>query len=149
MKYILFLFVSISNLFASIGDSELQINQRYGTSNETMKTESNREIWKAYKWSGLIIYVAYLDGVSQMENYKRIDGRPISRIDILSILELNTGKFNWQADPERQLPSKRWFQYNDSGKELAIALYDPSSSNTPMSVMTSAYRDFRNEARKK
>jgi hypothetical protein len=100
-----------------------------------------REVWKAYKSDGRIIYVAFLDGRSQMETYKTSDGSPLARADVDVLLKANSGGTAWQRDLS-PTGNERWFRFNTAGEEQAVALYDQKSANSPFSVMTPAYRDY-------
>ena len=142
-RFTLLWMAAATNLYGVIGESETEIKVRYGQSTETMATESPREVWKAYKSDGRIIYVAYLDGRSQMESYKMPDDKPLGRPDIEALLKANSGGVEWQRDPSATSGKERWFRYNASGEEQAVALYDPKSTSSPFSVMTPTYREYR------
>jgi hypothetical protein len=135
-----------TNLYGVIGESESEIKARYGDPTETMPTESVREIWKAYKSDGgRIIYVAFLDGRSQMETYKMPDGSPPARTDIEAILKANGSGAEWQRDASATGRMERWYRLNTAGEEEAIALYDPKSASSPFTIMTRAFRDYRKQ----
>jgi hypothetical protein len=144
IKTCMLLFLTlVANVCGDIGESESEIKARYGAPTDTQMTESPREVWRAYNSDGKIIYVAFLDRVSQMESYKTPDGSPFARGDIEALLKANSSGGEWKEDPSGPAGKERWFRFNTSGEEEAIALSDPKSKNVPFSVMTSAYRDFR------
>lgn len=142
-RFILLWMAAATNLYGVIGESEAEIKARYGESIETMSTESPREVWKAYKSAGRIIYVAYLDGPSQMETYKLPKNKPLGRTDIEALLKANSGGAEWQRDPRATNGTQRWHRFNVAGEEQAVALYDPKSTSTPFVVMTPAFREYR------
>jgi len=63
-------FQLVSAAFARIGETEQQIEARYGKSIVTFPSD-NQPLTKAYESSGMNIIVMYIDGVSQREIFLR------------------------------------------------------------------------------
>src|ERR1700747_2481953 len=82
-------FLLVSPAFARIGETEQQIEARYGKSTLTVST-GNEPLQKVYQSSGLNITVTYLGGVSQREIFTKQDGSELSKIEIAILLEANT-----------------------------------------------------------
>jgi hypothetical protein len=62
------LLILVSHAFARIGETEQQIEARYGKSIRTLES-GNQPLTKAYRSSDLSIAVTYIDGVSQSEMF--------------------------------------------------------------------------------
>ena len=91
-------FLLVSLAFARIGETEQQIEKRYGKSTLTVST-GNEPLQKVYQSSGLNITVTYLDGVSQREIFTKQDGSELSKNEIAILLEANTAGSKWIEDP--------------------------------------------------
>jgi hypothetical protein len=88
----------VSPAFARIGETEQQIEKRYGKSTLTVST-GNEPLQKGYQSSGLNITVTYLDGVSQREIFTKQDGSELSKNEIAILLEANAAGSKWIEDP--------------------------------------------------
>jgi hypothetical protein len=88
----------VSPAFARIGETEQQIEKRYGKSTLTVST-GNEPLQKVYQSSGLNITVTYLDGVSQREIFTKQDGSELSKNEIAILLEANAAGSKWIEDP--------------------------------------------------
>ena len=91
-------FLLVAPAFARIGETEQQIEKRYGKSTLTVST-GNEPLQKVYQSSGLNITVTYLDGVSQREIFTKQDGSELSKNEIAILLEANTAGSKWIEDP--------------------------------------------------
>jgi hypothetical protein len=91
-------FLLVAPAFARIGETEQQIENRYGKSTLTVST-GNEPLQKVYQSSGLNITVTYLDGVSQREIFTKQDGSELSKNEIAILLEANTAGSKWIEDP--------------------------------------------------
>lgn len=92
------LLMLVSPAFARIGDTEQQIEARYGKATDTL-SKGNEPLQKLYRSSGLDIGVTYIDGVSQIESFRKEDQSALSKNEIALLLEANAAGSKWIEDP--------------------------------------------------
>ena len=93
------LLILVSHAFARIGETEQQMEKRYGKCTLTIST-GNEPLQKVYQSSGFNITVTYIDGVSQREIFTKQDGSSeLTKNEIAILLEANTAGSKWIEDP--------------------------------------------------
>jgi hypothetical protein len=108
--------------FARIGETEAQIEKRYG------EPTSGSRLTKTYSYKNLVIIVTFDNGVSGIETYEKRNGTPMSAVEIGKLLEANSGGTNWH-EPIRNgfeflyKEKTRFAEYNAVTNTLTIADY--------------------------
>ena len=108
--------------FARIGETEAQIEKRYG------KPTSSSPSTKGYFYNDFFIIVTFDNGVSGIETYEKRNRAPLSDVEIESLLEANGGGTKWQ-EPIRNgfevyyKAKTRSAEYNTVTNTLTIADY--------------------------
>ena len=111
-----------ASAFARIGETEAQIEKRYG------KPTPSSSPTKGYFYRDLFIIVTFDNGVSGIETYKKHDGTSMSAGEIKQLLEANGDGTKWQ-EPVRNRLEIRYKQktcfaeYNEITNTLTIADY--------------------------
>jgi hypothetical protein len=122
------LLMLVSSAFARIGETEQQIEARYGKTIRTL-SKGNQPLQKAYQSSGLDIAVTYIDGVSQSEFFSKQDKSELSKNEIALLLEANAAGSRWIEVPIARLaglqgwklePGGRRAGYSESNRMLVI-----------------------------
>jgi hypothetical protein len=103
---------------ARIGESETQISARYGKSAGDIPTPAFGKV-RGFSWSGYIVAVAFVSGLSSMEMFAKADQSEMIATEIKNLLK-TAGADEWKAEPTGQPNWRRWRGENG---EL-IALYD-------------------------
>jgi hypothetical protein len=108
--------------FARIGETEAQIEKRYG------EPTSGSRLTKTYSYKNLVIIVTFDNGVSGIETYEKRNDTPMRAVEIRRLLEANGGGIKWH-EPIRngfefQYKEKtRFAEYNAVTNTLTIAEY--------------------------
>ena len=108
--------------FARIGETEAQIENRYGRSASSFRST------KQYFYRDFFIIITFDNGVSGIETYEKRNGAPMSAVEIRRLLEANGGGTKWH-EPIRngiefQYKEKtRFAEYNAVTNTLTIAEY--------------------------
>ena len=111
-----------ASAFARIGETEPQIEKRYG------KPTPSSSPTKRYCYRDLFIIVTFDNGVSGIETYEKHDGTSMSAGEIKQLLEANGDGTKWQ-EPVRNRLEIRYKQktcfaeYNEITNTLTIADY--------------------------
>ena len=111
-----------ASAFARIGETEAQIEKRYG------KPTPSSSPTKAYFYKDLFIIVTFDNGVSGIETYEKHDGTSMSAGEIKHLLDANGDGTKWQ-EPIRNGLEIRYKQktcfaeYNEITNTLTIADY--------------------------
>jgi hypothetical protein len=111
-----------ASAFARIGETEAQIEKRYGKSTPSSSST------KGYFYKDLFIIVAFDNGVSGIETYEKRDGTSMSAAEIRRLLDANGDGTNWQ-EPIRNGLEVRYKQktcfaeHNGITNTLTIADY--------------------------
>jgi hypothetical protein len=108
--------------FARIGETEAQIENRYGRSASSFRST------KGYFYKDFFIIVTFDNGVSGIETYEKRNGTPMSAAEIRKLLEANGGGTKWHEPIhngfEFQYKEKtRFAEYNAATNTLTIAEY--------------------------
>ena len=99
------LVVPLANVQARLGDTEKEIEARYGQS-IGIADKGDAEMLaptsptKKYVKAGLVITVGYLEGISAMELFRREDGEKMQRADEDELLKANRGSSEWKESDE-------------------------------------------------
>lgn len=108
MKTILSLLLILSvssSAFARIGESEQQVEARYGKPIAPRVPGEDLGETKAYVCAGFLIAVTFVDGVSQREMYAKNDKSAITGAEVEVLLEANRGNLQWGGShPADQKP---------------------------------------------
>jgi hypothetical protein len=115
-----------ATVFARIGETEAQIEKRYG------KPTSSFGSTKAYLHRDFFIIVTFDNGVSGIETYEKRNRGAISALNIRKLLDANGGGNKWhksnRTDFEFQYTQKtRFAEYNRVTNTLTIAEYEALS----------------------
>jgi hypothetical protein len=111
-----------ASAFARIGETEAQIEKRYG------RPTSSFGPTKKYSHKGFFIIATFDNGVSGIETYEKRNGAPMSAAEIRSLLEANGGGVKWH-DPIRNgldfryNEKTRFAEYNAITNTLTVAKY--------------------------
>jgi hypothetical protein len=111
-----------ASTFARIGETEAQIEKRYG------KPTFNSSSTRSYFYKTLSIIVAFDNGVSGIETYEKHDGASMSAREIRQLLDANGDGTKWQ-EPIRNGLEVRYKQktcfaeYNEITNTLTVAGY--------------------------
>ena len=120
--YIAVLVLCSVTAFARIGETEAQIEKRYG------KPKFNSSSTRSYFYKALSIIVAFDNGVSGIETYEKRDGALMSAGEIRQLLNANGDGTKWQ-EPIRNGLEVRYKQktcfaeYNEITNTLTVAGY--------------------------
>jgi hypothetical protein len=111
MKQILSLLLILSafapSAFARIGETEEQIEKRFGKSVVTFS--KGKELPnKGYLSAGLRITVSYVDGISESEFYQKSDQQKLSQTEIDTLLDANSGGGAWAESPQVLSSVREW-----------------------------------------
>ncbi len=120
--YIAALVLCGATAFARIGETEMQIEKRYGKSTPSSYST------KGYFYKNLFIIVTFDNGVSGIETYEKRDVASISTGEIRRLLDANGGGTKWQEPIRNGLEvrykGKTCFaEYNGITNTLTIADY--------------------------
>jgi hypothetical protein len=112
----------VSPTFARIGETEQQIEVRYGKSTLTVST-GNEPLQKVYQASGLNITVTYIDGVSQREIFiKQHGSSELTKNEIAILLEANAAGSKWIEDPiATSLAGMQGWKLKSGGRTAAFS----------------------------
>ena len=108
-------FLLVSPAFARIGETEQQIEARYGKSIGTLSS-GNQPLKKAYQSSGMNIIVMYIDGVSQSEVFTKKDESEFSKNEIAILLDANAAGSKWIEDPKARLVGMHGWNLEAGGR---------------------------------
>lgn len=108
--------------FARIGETEAQIEKRYGQPTSSFRST------KGYFYKDFFIIVAFDNGVSGIETYEKRNGAPMSAVEIARLLEANGGGTKWHEPIRNGLEFQykektRFAEYNAVTNTLTIADY--------------------------
>jgi hypothetical protein len=92
---------------ARIGETEKEVEARYGAPVQKPKKESGREKERTYRFKDLEITVIFLDRKSQHEDITKLDGGKFGSDEIEAFLKDNSGGAEWKkkSEAEWELPS--------------------------------------------
>jgi len=130
-----------SSTFARIGETEVQIEKRYGK-------PTSRSAWtKGYLHEGLFIIVTFDDRISAIETYQKRNGAPMTAGEICRLLEANGDGSEWEksagSDFEISYAAKtRFAEYNAITSTLTIADYGALNRIDPRSPPKRAHVGF-------
>jgi hypothetical protein len=110
----------VSHAFARIGETEQQIEARYGKSTLSFPS-SNQPLTKAYESSGLNIVVMYIDGVSQREIFTKQDKSEFSKNEIAILLDANAAGSKWIEDPTARVVGMRGWKLEAGGRKAGYS----------------------------
>lgn len=91
----------------NLGDDELKISQSYGSATGEQKLSPSL-MMRHYRTNDMAITVTFLNGTSQCEVYKRLDGTPLADDQIQSLLEANANKLSWTPKTSAEKNSREW-----------------------------------------
>ncbi len=91
---ILLILLSVAPIYARIGETEAQIQKRYG---KCLKVIGDSSVQRAmiYTANGYLILVVYLDGTSESEVFRKENGAPFSSDEVRLLLQNNSGGKTW------------------------------------------------------
>lgn len=106
--------------FARIGETEAQIEKRYGQA--TVGSGSS----KAYAYKDFLVIVTFDNGVSGIETFQKRNDNPMSRVEIEKLLEANSDGSKWERSARNYLAifytaKTRFGEYNAITNTLTIA----------------------------
>src|SRR6266498_2838365 len=98
--------------FARTGETEAQIEARYGKPVKMAGHYDGPGTAKMYSKSGVRIIVTFIDGLSESEYYSKPAGAKLGSREVETILRANAGDKNWSqvkyGDPLYKPSSSRW-----------------------------------------
>jgi hypothetical protein len=107
--------------FARIGETEAQIEKRYGAPQDTIKNSYGKRC--RYRFGGFYVFVDFEHGISQMEVYQKKDWSVITPTETVSLLSANSGGAKW-TNPE--LVDGDYIAHTTS-RPRRVAVYHPGS----------------------
>jgi hypothetical protein len=118
--YVTALLLFGATVFARTGETEAQIEKRYG------RPTSGSRWTKTYSNKNLFIIVTFDNGVSGIETFQKRNDSPMARAEIEKLLEANSDGSKWQRsarnDFEISYTAKtRFAEYNAITNTLTIA----------------------------
>ena len=94
-------------VFGSLGDNELKISQTYGNpTGEQVLSPSLTA--RYYSYNGMAVTVTFLNGTSQCEVFKRLDGATLDDDQIQSLLADNSNHLSWTQKSSAPGPAREW-----------------------------------------
>jgi hypothetical protein len=140
---IILLVISRTSGFARVGETEMQVENRYGKAISKLTTDG---VVKScgYSSGGFLIVVEFEKGVSQMEIFAKADRSELSETEITTLLEANKDGFNWLGHPDEAFGGHRSWCSTD--KRSRVAYYEENIPNLVISNMD--YVDKKTERRK-
>lgn len=109
-------------VFGNLGDNELKIAQTYGDPAGEQKL-SPSFVARHYSFNGMAITVTFLNGTSQCEEFKRLDGAALTDDQIQALLRENSNHLSWISQSSSA----------GSGREWIIAGPKPSADSSASS----------------
>lgn len=128
-------------VFGSLGDNELKISQAYGDPTGEQKLSPSL-VARYYCFNGLAITVTFLNGTSQCEEFKRLDGAVLTDEQIQLLLEENSNHLLWTSKPSSAGPGREWII---AGPKPAV---DSSASSRDQAVLAVSPRHVSAEGTK-
>jgi hypothetical protein len=122
------LIVPSTLLFARLGDTELQITQRYGNPIAKAQDKDPRQKTRSYQYQGFEISVVFLDDRSRVEVFRR-DAFSASQIQTL----LNANSLTWQKASESSWSAEQ-------GQLLAV--FDRFGFPPSLSIGSAQFMDY-------
>jgi len=127
-----------TSVFAGLGETEDQVNARYGECVTKIENAPNLGRVYTYKHKNFYVIVIFADGKSQSEWYVHQDGTSrLSPAEIQELLEMNSLGGVWQKNPERPMWSLSDLK--------AFAVYSAGLNLPGFGVCTSEYADLFHE----
>ena len=129
-------------VFGSLGDNELKISQAYGNpTGEQILSQSLTA--RHYCFNGMAITVTFLNGTSQCEEFKRLDGAVLTDDQIQLLLEENSNHLSWTSKSSSSESVREWIiagpapsvDSSTSSRDQAVLAVSPkhvSSAGTKM-----------------
>jgi hypothetical protein len=137
---IIFLAIFRKTGVARIGETEVQVENRYGKSISKLIDDGALKS-RGYSSGGFLIVVEFEKGVSQMEIFAKPDRSELSETEITILLEANKDGFNWLGHPDEAFGGHRSWCSTD--KRSRVAYYEENIPNLVISSMD--YVDRRTE----
>jgi|GEM_PF-3164694 len=119
-------------VFGSLGDNELKISQAYG--NPTGEQVMSQSLMaRYYRFNGMAITVTFLNGTSQCEEFKRVDGAVLADDQIQFLLEENSNHLSWTSKSSSSGAVREWIiagpapsaDSSTSSKDQAVLAVSP------------------------
>ena len=94
-------------VFGNLGDNELKISQAYGNpTGEQILSQSLTA--RHYCFNGMAITVTFLNGTSQHEEFKRLDGAALTDDQIQALLAENSNHLAWTSKSSSPGSAREW-----------------------------------------
>jgi len=94
-------------VFGNLGDNELKISQVYG--NPAGERQLSPSLMaRYYCFNGMAITVTFLNGTSQCEEFKRLDGTVLADDQVQSLLEENSNHLSWTSKSSPSGSAREW-----------------------------------------
>jgi hypothetical protein len=116
------LVILASNAHARVGETEAQIEKRYGKALETLRSESG--VHRKFSFRGFTILVSFQNGISAMEQYQKKDLGVITPTETVQLLDANSNGGKW-TDPELSVSGD--YIAHTWGSPKLIAIYQPGA----------------------
>ena len=108
-----------SSAFARIGETEQQIEARYGKSKATSR--SNGVVSRAYSYRGFSVMASFENGVCRGERYQKTPvPLPLLDADIGALLGVNAGGGKWHQVPDSSADRLVLIIYRGANGRLAM-----------------------------
>lgn len=80
---------------ARLGETEKEIEKRYGPPVRKLMAATKRDKTRLYSFKGMQIKVTFLDGKSQLENYSRPSTKKLIESEINLLMKVNAPDLEW------------------------------------------------------
>ncbi len=123
---LLALFLFHGTAAARIGETEAEVNARYGAPIFTLSSQEAANLTKCYLADGFSIAVTYVSGRSAREMVAKADKSEITEKEINRLLEANSGGSSWNAQQlagQKNVPDGL-LGWRTTDKKPRVALYD-------------------------
>jgi hypothetical protein len=114
-----------------LGESEAELDRRYGQQTKTGTSELPGVTIRGYNCNGFLVVVGMLHGHSAFEMYSKKDKTKITPGELTALMNANAGGRKWAVDPATTTTTAKWVL--DDGS--VVADWD-KGSGSQLTVMT-------------
>jgi hypothetical protein len=105
----LFVFsVLVSSALACVGDSDAELEARYGKQVQTGTSKLPGVTIRGYKFRGFSVVVGVINGHSAFEMYSKKDHSKLNANEVGALMTANSGGGTWNAVEDAAYEGKKW-----------------------------------------
>ena len=124
--------------FARLGETEEQIEARYGKPQKSVISYGH--MVETYEVNGFSIMVSFMDGKSASEMYSKSDKTKLSDAELQKLLEVNALGSRWILDPTSRFEAE-WKLENGAATALSLGIC--------LTISSKEYHKFFSDVKKK